>query len=778
LKLSNTSTSLGNGAFSVGLNTISIGCNADTIDAVPFEQDMEIMDGKLTINTIRQSGEGDYCLMYDPTSVPKELTYSRYIPDHFDQIDVSLNGWYDTFYDYDVSLNVHDTSMNFLNNKFTDYDVSLNGLDISVNIIDISLNVIDSTLYSGSTFAIGAGSSATGTNSFAIGNNATIPGHDNAVAIGNGSSVGASNVICLGDGTQNVGIGTTTPSEVLEISGNVFVNSPDDLVGLSISAGQSSSSGSQSSYLELIRSDDDDDVRTNWKLLNDGSTSGNFHLQRRVGATGTYTSYMTVKGDNGNVGIGTTSPNALLSVQPINNTNDQENMLLDFRGDFGGDGKLGIYVKEAHTNAVGPDLRFKGTVYSEPTQVEVMCLKPTGRVGIGTTTPTEALDVNGNIIFSSVGPKYIRGGSDILTLESEYALKIKSDWNNNNSANPADIIFYTGASERMRIKRDTGRVGIGTTNPQKILHLHDPLSAGIRFTSSNSSYRYVQMNQRSDGLEFHMPHDSGNVQWRLAGIIQATSRNTAYVMNFTGQHRTFIENVLHTDASNNQGLIVCANKNTYMSMSNKLEKGNKAITQNESLPLVSLSTKSNDKSCFGVISDSEDPEQRSDKFGNFVTPYEKEDGDTRIYINSVGEGAIWVSNKNGSLESGDYITTSDIPGYGETQDDDILHNYTVAKITMDCDFNPQSQPKEIILKQETLDASGNTIYENVLDNNGMLQWTNELDGSGNIVYEYPYNLRYLDLSGNRYSKDDYDTKTANNEEVYIAAYVGCTYHCG
>jgi len=213
-------------------------------------------------------------------------------------------------------------------------------------------------------------------------------------------------------------------------------------------------------------------------------------------------------------------------------------------------------------------------------------------------------------------------------------------------------------------------------------------------------------------------------------------------------------------------------------MSNKLEKGNKAITQNESLPLVSLSTKSNDKSCFGVISDSEDPEQRSDKFGNFVTPYEKEDGDTRIYINSVGEGAIWVSNKNGSLESGDYITTSDIPGYGEKQDDDILHNYTVAKITMDCDFNPQSQPKEIILKQETLDASGNTIYENVLDDNGMLQWTNELDGSGNIVYEYPYNLRYLDLSGNRYSKDDYDTKIANNEEVYIAAYVGCTYHCG
>jgi len=224
LKLSNTSTSLGNGAFSVGLNTISIGCNADTIDAVPFEQDMEITDGKLTINTIRQSGEGDYCLMYDPTSVPKELTYSRYIPDHFDQIDVSMNGWYDTFYDYDVSLNVHDTSMNFLNNKFTDYDVSLNGLDISVNIIDVSLNIhdvslnvldvslniidvslnmIDSTLYSGSTFAIGAGSSATGTNSFAIGNNATTSTYNNAVAIGAESLATQDNQISFGTGNSS-----------------------------------------------------------------------------------------------------------------------------------------------------------------------------------------------------------------------------------------------------------------------------------------------------------------------------------------------------------------------------------------------------------------------------------------------------------------------------------------------------------------------------------------------------------------------------------------------
>lgn len=49
------------------------------------------------------------------------------------------------------------------------------------------------------------------------------------------------------------------------------------------------------------------------------------------------------------------------------------------------------------------------------------------------------------------------------------------------------------------------------------------------------------------------------------------------------------------------------------------------------------------------------------------------------YINSLGEGAIWVSNINGDINNGDYIMSSNILGYGCKQKDDILHSYTVAK---------------------------------------------------------------------------------------------------
>ncbi len=62
----------------------------------------------------------------------------------------------------------------------------------------------------------------------------------------------------------------------------------------------------------------------------------------------------------------------------------------------------------------------------------------------------------------------------------------------------------------------------------------------------------------------------------------------------------------------------------------------------------------------------------------------------RMIVNSVGEGGIWICNSNGNIENGDYIQSSDHLGYGEKQDDDLLHNYTVAKATIDCSFELDS----------------------------------------------------------------------------------------
>jgi hypothetical protein len=298
-------------------------------------------------------------------------------------------------------------------------------------------------------------------------------------------------------------------------------------------------------------------------------------------------------------------------------------------------------------------------------------------------------------------------------------------------------IFSTGATVR----------GSGNANWSGSAQTYDGKGLRIDNSSSSSSY-YWQFNM----------HGNNNLHIGARGMYTAYLNANASdkSLNFTGQHRTFIKDTPFTEAKKLEGLIVSADQNKYIKMNGGIEASSNAITVNESLPLVSLSVTTKDKKCFGVISTSEDPEMREDHYGRFVSIIPKENGDTRVYINSVGEGAIWVTNINGPLESGDYITTSDVAGYGQKQDDDILHNYTVAKITMDCDFDPATQPVQVIKKDED--------GENVLDEHNQIQWEDHPTET-----EKAYKIRYLDASG-------VETDEAN--AVHKAAFVGCTYHCG
>ena len=84
----------------------------------------------------------------------------------------------------------------------------------------------------------------------------------------------------------------------------------------------------------------------------------------------------------------------------------------------------------------------------------------------------------------------------------------------------------------------------------------------------------------------------------------------------------------------------------------------------------------------------ENSDNQTYNLGTFGTMFPK--SEDRVIVNALGEGSIWVTNINGNFENGDYITTSTIPGYGMKQDDDLLHNYTAAKITQDCNFDLNS----------------------------------------------------------------------------------------
>ena len=238
-------------------------------------------------------------------------------------------------------------------------------------------------------------------------------------------------------------------------------------------------------------------------------------------------------------------------------------------------------------------------------------------------------------------------------------------------------------------------------------------------------------------------------------IIDEDDTNTD-VINFTGQHRTIVK---LTNPLSRYGYIVSATDEYYK------KKNKKSIDIIESLPIVELSKTIKDKKVFGVISDK-------------VEVNVKIENHYETSINSIGEGAIWVCDINGNLENGDYITSSVIPGVGMKQDDDLLHNYTVGKITMDCDFNPEYvEVKRIKTEKESLMFKDNKDNKDNLESSELIE---ELvyDDDNNIMYEYRYMLKYIRLNGDIIDKLTYEIELSSNLEVYKMAFVGCTYHCG
>jgi hypothetical protein len=317
----------------------------------------------------------------------------------------------------------------------------------------------------------------------------------------------------------------------------------------------------------------------------------------------------------------------------------------------------------------------------------------------------------------------------------------------------------------------------------------------------------------------------------VAAHIQDNNDNI--LMNFTGQHRCKLE---PTYQESLVGLIVECTGEYY-----NLDKGI-SPTINDSIPNVKLTTNENSKAILGVISCEEDDENKRTFGGNFVSIYQNTDGVKRTFINSLGEGGVWVCSSNGNLEIGDTITSSNIAGYGMKQSDDLMHNYTVAKATMNCNFSTieadshilKRRPKvniivseyerqiteevveeyteivkengkyvkKILSKTYTRDVSEEVdIYDEndkligleviskveilqttkeevVKDSSGNIIWENITDGQGSPVYEDIYQIRYLKPDGTILNKSQYDAIIASSGQAYKAVFVGCTYHSG
>jgi len=217
------------------------------------------------------------------------------------------------------------------------------------------------------------------------------------------------------------------------------------------------------------------------------------------------------------------------------------------------------------------------------------------------------------------------------------------------------------------------------TGSLRILQTSNVSGSGITLRQQGTSnfwqmYVTASTGPLTNGLQFR--YNGGN----NGGYLDYNT-NVSNI-DFTGQHRSLSNTINITGSSDLTGLIVVAD-GTYTNLNN-----NHLPQINEALPNVSLSTTELDKRVFGVISDKEERGSRQYAMGSWVSTFDvSKTEEPRLIINSLGEGGMWICNANGTLENGDYITTSNLPGYGMKQSDDVLHNYTVAKITEDCLFD-------------------------------------------------------------------------------------------
>jgi len=134
----------------------------------------------------------------------------------------------------------------------------------------------------------------------------------------------------------------------------------------------------------------------------------------------------------------------------------------------------------------------------------------TDRVGIGTSSPSQDLSVNGNVSATNfyvtsfgdtsannISGAFVHGGS------SSKSLAIQAD-PDNVGFNTA-MRFEVDGSEVMRIAAG-GNVGIGTSNPDQILHLAKTGIAGMRIEDLDAAGGYTDLEQNGSAF-FIDAHD-------------------------------------------------------------------------------------------------------------------------------------------------------------------------------------------------------------------------------------------------------------------------------
>ena len=229
---------------------------------------------------------------------------------------------------------------------------------------------------------------------------------------------------------------------------------------------------------------------------------------------------------SGSVQISSSSGLRLTNTEVKSTANERIGYIDFYNGEGGGGAAI-----ESCVNVSGPgggvnnnsDLRFMTSFNYDISYVERMRIDRAGNVGIGTTNPSEALDVSGNI---QIQQKYTESGiypAGNLTFSTndsgtQWELGVIEAYVKANGGNPwqypgglafktknADNNSTTAATTKMVIDA-SGNVGIGTTNPRYELDVSGSITAQtvrigeIGYGSTHGGIKFHNLAKKSFAL--------------------------------------------------------------------------------------------------------------------------------------------------------------------------------------------------------------------------------------------------------------------------------------
>ena len=297
-------------------------------------------------------------------------------------------------------------------------------------------------------------------------------GTQNYVTKWSAGGTGIENSTIFDTGT-NVGIGTTTPLQKLNVSGNISLDKYtgsdfNRIIGINDAAG---AYGAGSSYIEFE------------ELSGTGTSNttkgGNIRFHNHLFGGGTNETLSIIA--NGNVGIGTTTPSAKLDVA------GGADAIARILGTTSA-ARLDLQTNSYHkfVQVIESDGRFR--LYNQTTGSEQLTVLNGGNVGIGTSSPTQALHVAGNLELAA---DWQIGSND-----GSYWQRIRSEDSSATDANAFNFETRNGSGafiNHMTIT-NSGKVGIGTTSPDTKLHIESTSNTNSPIlTIENDSAKQIEL---------------------------------------------------------------------------------------------------------------------------------------------------------------------------------------------------------------------------------------------------------------------------------------------